>query len=229
LIKKEWQISKESDWHLNTQNSEYLELSKKRLSEPTLIWVNQFTKIINDNILLLNLNKIKVNDIGCNVGHFPRNLDSINSQVTYKGIDISKTYIEIARNHFPGLKFYVEDFSNIHLDLNKYKCDISIVSATLEHIENYEIFLENIFKTTSKNILIRTFIGDERKMEYCLKEGASKEYLVRQFLIEDLTNNDFNKNWTFQLLNDSATNSQPKTICTNIIRKQAVLNFIRLD
>lgn len=153
----------------------------------------------------------------------------INSQVIYKGIDISKTYIDIAKNHFPDLEFCIEDFSNINLDLNNYICDISIVSATLEHIENYKIFLENIFKTTSKNILIRTFIGDERKMDYCLKDGASKEYLVRQFLIEDLTDNHFNKNWTFQLLNDSATNSQAKTICTDIIRKQAVLNFIRLD
>ena len=38
------------DWHLNTQNKDYLDLSIKRLNEPALIWVSQFTDIINSKI-----------------------------------------------------------------------------------------------------------------------------------------------------------------------------------
>ena len=37
------------DWS-KTQNEAYISLSEKRLSEPKLIWVNQFISIINELI-----------------------------------------------------------------------------------------------------------------------------------------------------------------------------------
>ena len=42
------------DWHLNTQNKDYLDLSIKRLNEPALIWVSQFTDIINSKVKSFN-------------------------------------------------------------------------------------------------------------------------------------------------------------------------------
>ena len=86
-------VNDTSDWHALTQNDEYLKLSSQRLSEPPLIWVNQFTQIIND-FIDENEGKYVINDIGCNVGHFARNVELINSDITYRGIDISKTYLE---------------------------------------------------------------------------------------------------------------------------------------
>jgi len=197
------------------------------LNEPTLIWVNQFTELINSNLNQLSLNKVKLNDIGCNVGHFARNLNLIQTKVEYTGIDISKTYIDIARQHFPSLTFVKEDFSQDKLDLNKYFCDISIISATLEHIENYEIFMKNIFESTSNNVIIRTFIGESSKKDFCLKEGATNKYLVRQFAINDLVKKSFNKEWSYEILSDQATNSTTKVICPNVNRQQFVLNFLR--
>jgi SAM-dependent methyltransferase len=215
-----------SDWHALTQNDEYLKLSSQRLSEPPLIWVNQFTQIIND-FVGENKQKYVINDIGCNVGHFARNVELINSDIAYRGIDISKTYLEIAKHHFPKLDFFIEDFAQKELKISQFNCDISVVSATLEHIDDYEQFLSNIFKTTSKMVLIRTFVGETSEMDYCLKEGATQSYLIRQFVLSDLVNKDFNKDWLFEEIIDEATLSKPKVICNSITRGQQILKFVK--
>ena len=215
-----------SDWHALTQNDEYLKLSSQRLSEPPLIWVNQFTQIIND-FVGENKQKYVINDIGCNVGHFARNVELINSDIAYRGIDISKTYLEIAKHHFPKLDFFIEDFAQKELKISQFNCDISVVSATLEHIDDYEQFLSNIFKTTSKMVLIRTFVGETSEMDYCLKEGATQSYLIRQFVLSDLVNKDFNKDWLFEEIIDEATLSKPKVICNSITRSQQILKFVK--
>ena len=215
-----------SDWHALTQNDEYLKLSSQRLSEPPLIWVNQFTQIIND-FIDENKGKYAINDIGCNVGHFARNVELINSDIAYRGIDISKTYLEIAKRHFLQLDFYIEDFAHKELNISQFNCDISVVSATLEHIDDYEQFLSNIFKTTRQMVLIRTFIGETSEMDYCLKEGATQSYLIRQFVLSDLVNKGFNKDWLFEEIIDEATLSKPKVICNSITRSQQILKFVK--
>ena len=214
------------DWHALTQNDEYLRLSSQRLSETPLIWVNQFTQIIND-FIGENKGKYVINDIGCNVGHFARNMELINADIAYRGIDISKTYLEIAKHHFPKLDFFIEDFAQKELKISQFDCDISVVSATLEHISDYEQFLSNIFKTTSQMVLIRTFIGETSEMDYCLKEGATQSYLIRQFVLSDLVNKNFNKDWLFEEIVDEATLSKPKVICNSITRSQQILKFVK--
>ena len=215
-----------SDWHKQTQNAEYLTLSSQRLNEPPLIWVSQFTQIINDFIGENNA-KYVINDIGCNVGHFARNVELINADIAYRGIDISKTYLEIAKHHFPNLDFYIEDFAQKELNISQFECDISVVSATLEHIDDYEQFLSNIFKTTRQMVLIRTFIGETSEMDYCLKEGATQSYLIRQFVLSDLVNKGFNKDWLFEEIADEATLSKSKVICNSITRSQQILKFVK--
>jgi len=215
-----------SDWHALTQNDEYLKLSSQRLSEPPLIWVNQFTQNIND-FIGENKGKHVINDIGCNVGHFARNVELINADIAYRGIDISKTYLEIAKHHFPNLDFYIEDFAQKELNISQFECDISVISATLEHIDDYEQFLSNVFKTTRQMVLIRTFIGETSEMDYCLKEGATQSYLIRQFVLSDLVNKNFNKDWLFDEIADQATLSKPKVICNSITRSQQILKFVK--
>jgi SAM-dependent methyltransferase len=219
-------MKENSDWHLLTQNDQYLKLSSQRLREPPLIWVNQFTQIIND-FIGESIGKVSVNDIGCNVGHFARNVELINSDIAYRGIDISKTYLEIAKHHFPKLDFFIEDFAQKELNISQFNCDISVVSATLEHIDDYEQFLSNIFKTASQMVLIRTFVGETSEIDYCLKEGARQSYLIRQFVLSDLVNTAFNKDWLFEEIIDQATLSKPKVICNSITRSQQVLKFVK--
>jgi 2-polyprenyl-3-methyl-5-hydroxy-6-metoxy-1,4-benzoquinol methylase len=211
------------DWHLITQNDDYLEVSKKRLNEPPLIWVNQFTNIINSNFRKFEL--ITLNDIGCNVGHFARNISKLNPRVKYRGIDISETYLKIAQSNFPKLSFYNFDFSLHNLDQKNFKCDVSVISATLEHISEYENFLKNIFSTTGKLVIIRTFIGSTSKKNYCLKKNAHNPYLIRQFKLSDLINKDFNKSWKYELNKDLATSGVWKNVCNSIRRKQIVIIF----
>jgi ubiquinone/menaquinone biosynthesis C-methylase UbiE len=211
------------DWHLETQNSDYLDVSEKRLTEPPLMWVNQFTEIINSKFETSQ--KIRINDIGCNVGHFARNINELKSNVDYRGIDISDVYLNIAKQKFPELRFENQDFSSKELNREKFKCDISIISATLEHIQNYKHFLKNIFSSTQKLVLIRTFIGDESRKEYCQKENALTPYLIRQFKKEQLVNQVFNKDWAVEFHEDKATESKWKNICAEIRRKQIVIVY----
>ena len=213
------------DWHLNTQNKDYLDLSIKRLNEPALIWVSQFTDIINSKMKSFDKLALKINDIGCNVGHFYRNINEINSKVNYAGFDISKTYLDIAQSHFPEASFIQEDVGSSKFDNNKYNCDISVISATLEHIEDYEVFLENVFQSTNDLVLIRTFIGNESRKDYCLKPGANQSYLIRQFKLAELTDKSFNISWNCDEIEDLATGGAQKQVCDGIDRSQRILSF----
>ena len=161
------------------------------------------------------------------MGHFARNVELINADIAYRGVDISKTYLEIAKHHFPKLDFFVEDFAQKELNISQFNCDIFVVSATLEHIDDYEQFLSNIFKTTRQMVLIRTFIGKTSEMDYCLKEGATQSYLIRQFILSDLVNKSFHKDWLFEEIIDEATLSKPKVICNSITRSQQILKFFK--
>jgi SAM-dependent methyltransferase len=213
------------DWHLNTQNKDYLDLSIKRLNEPALIWVSQFTDIINSKIKSFDKPVLRINDIGCNVGHFYRNINEINSQNKYTGFDISQTYLDIAQNHFPEANFILEDVGSSKFDKTKYNCDISIISATLEHIEDYEVFLENVFESTNDLVLIRTFIGNESRKDYCLKPGANQSYLIRQFTLDELKDKSFNSSWNCDEIEDLATGGVQKQVCDGIDRSQRILCF----
>ena len=218
-------VQSKMDWHLNTQNKDYLDLSIKRLNEPALIWVSQFTDIINSKIKSFDKPSLKINDIGCNVGHFYRNINQINSKVNYTGFDISKTYLDIAHNHFPEANFILEDVGSNKFDKNKYNCDISVISATLEHIEDYEVFLENVFQSTNDLVLIRTFIGNESRKDYCLKPGANQSYLIRQFKSAELKDKSFNSSWNCEEIEDKATGGVQKQVCDGIDRSQRILCF----
>jgi SAM-dependent methyltransferase len=169
--------------------------------------------------------ELKINDIGCNVGHFYRNINQINSKVNYTGFDISKTYLDIAHSHFPEANFVLEDIGSSKFDRNKYNCDISIISATLEHIEDYEVFLENIFQSTNDLVLIRTFVGSESRKDYCLKPGANQSYLIRQFKLADLKDKSFNSSWNCDEIEDLATGGVQKQVCDGIDRSQRILSF----
>jgi SAM-dependent methyltransferase len=213
------------DWHLTTQNKDYLDLSIKRLNEPALIWVSQFADIINSKIKSFDKPILRINDIGCNVGHFYRNLNEIKSKVNYRGFDISQTYLDIAHNHFPEANFILEDVGSSKFDKTKYNCDISIISATLEHIEDFEVFLENVFESTNDLVLIRTFIGNESRKDYCLKPGATQSYLIRQFQLAELKDKSFNSSWNCAEIQDLATGGVQKQVCDGIDRSQRILSF----
>ena len=44
--------------------------------------------------------------------------------------------------------------------------DISVISATLEHLNNPDKGLDNILRSTKKTILIRSFFGEKKLLNY---------------------------------------------------------------
>ena len=70
-------------------------------------------------------------------------------------------------------------------------------------------------------------MGETSEMDYCLKKGAAQSYLIRQFVLSDLVNKGFNKDWLFEEIADEATLSKPKVICDSITRSQQILKFVK--
>jgi hypothetical protein len=221
-----------NDWQ-ESQNENYLELLRTRLSQPKLKWVNQFTNIINIKVKEFNGSSscadrtFLLNDFGCNVGHFFRGLEDIKFSINYLGYDISQTYLEIAKN-----KFGAEFFENLDLASDSTirvprEADISVISATLEHIENYEAAIKNIFCNTRHIVVMRTFVGNISLKDSCRKEGAKSDYLIRQFTIEDIVRIPFELGWSYQEEVDLATSNKIKMTCNSksIPRRQTVLIF----
>jgi hypothetical protein len=211
------------DWH-QTQNDSYYELLQERLSTKPLIWVEQFLKIITNNLEKESLdNSITLNDIGCNVGHFYNGMLHNSIDFDYIGYDISETYLSLAREHFKPALFN-------YLDISKSSpriANVSIVSATLEHIINVNQALNNIFKTTNNFVLLRTFVGTSSISDYCLKPGASYPYLIRQFTLEELVRVPGSYGFEWTEFADEATLGKEKFVCNNqsIARKQKILLF----
>lgn len=202
-----------SDWH-NTQNQEYLDLCKKRLEEKKLIWVEQFSDILKKNCSEL----ISINDIGCNVGHFYRAIKDYFPMVDYIGFDISKTYLNIAKQSFGN--FFEE------IDISKQiprAADVTIISATLEHVEDHKQAIKNIILSSKKLIILRTFIGDEYLEEKCFKDNAEIPYTIKQFTLKELQNIFKENNWKVEYIEDLATDGEKKSVCKNIFRTQKVI------
>jgi ubiquinone/menaquinone biosynthesis C-methylase UbiE len=222
----------ESDWH-STQNEDYLVLSKNRLNEAPLKWCNQFVDIINREFELHSKNGItSIKDIGCNVGHFARLLRDIKiPNLKYLGIDISETYLGIARVAFPELSFLNVDFSSKSLDLKELNSDITIISATFEHIYDYKIALSNMVESTRRLIVMRTFMGNEFKQEYCNKPGAVDSYLISQYKYQQIADVAASNGFRIEMEIDLATLGTPKIVCESprVIRSQQVLVLTKVQ
>jgi hypothetical protein len=111
------------------------------------------------------------NDFGCNVGHFFRGVSDINIPIDYRGYDISETYLRIARENFGDQYFFNYDLSSESLFNVLRVADISVISATLEHIDKYHVALNNIFLNTRKLVVLRTFVGNFGYLDYCRTYG----------------------------------------------------------
>jgi SAM-dependent methyltransferase len=211
------------DWH-STQNQAYLALLKSRLNQPLLHWVDQFVRIINQN--LNREGSASVNDVGCGVGNFYRGLHLLKGSIDYRGYDVSDIYLSTAREFFPQGYFIKFDITE-HLP---QVADVTVMSATLEHLENYTIALKHIFQSTKKLFILRTFIGPESLADMCQTIQALDHYLIRQFCIEEIVAN-LPQGWQYQLLQDYSTNGEIKCVCNGLTipRRQQVLVFSRSE
>jgi len=188
-----------------SQDQSYMKLIVERLKEEKpLVWTNQFCNLLKD------FSVSSINDIGCQVGQFYKALKYNKLSLDYYGFDIEKKYLKVFNEKFKECKKRIKK-----LDISKQKpteVDASIISATLEHIENYKQSLENILQPTKKIAIVRTFLGEEYKSSLVWKEKAKSPYLIQQFDFETIYRIFNEQGFVFQIIQDEYTKSIPQFI-----------------
>ncbi|MCV6602605.1 MAG: class I SAM-dependent methyltransferase [Cohaesibacter sp.] len=207
-----------TDWQV-TQDDDYLTLCTERLSAAPLYWVEQFVTLINETTANWAKEPKKINDIGCCTGAFTIGLrDLAKANFDYQGYDISKTYLNVARQYFPHEKFDLMDIATTR----PRKSDITVMSGTLEHIDEWQTALAHMCQSTSRFILMRTFLGHKHEMAYYYKPGAQSPYPIYQFTFQQMHEEAEKHGFSIDILRDKATDSIPKYLGCSITRTQYV-------
>ena len=208
-----------------SQEDGYLDLCISRARNEYLTWVEQLLDIIEGENYEGGL---KINDIGCNVGQFWKGLKKRNlTQLSYYGFDYELIYLNAAEKIFPELlgRLYQRDVTTEPLP----NSDITVCSATLEHLPSFEAGLNNIIKSTNKMVLLRTFLGDSQLTSINMKEGAQEPYLIRQFSFHEIFSIFYDAGFTVTIVRDRYTDSMPRYISTGIIRSFFVIKAVKIQ
>lgn len=112
------------------------------------------------------------------------------------------------------------------LDIVKEKprlADISIVSATLEHFKTMSPGLNNILESTSKLLILRTFLGDISDQSIFFKKEAKTFYYVNQYSYREILELLDDYSFSTSIVRDKFTDSMPKYLGQGIVRSQFVI------
>lgn len=186
-----------------TQNKKTLETFLARMSGPLLTWVEQFIDLIEPHLT----RRTTLNDIGCNVGQFYKGLAEKKIKINYRGFDIEPIYLAHAKKLFPAVKN-----SFRLLDISKETppdADISVVSATLEHLENISPALDHILASTKKLIVARTYLGEKQERDIMLKDRSRYPYRMNQYSFLDIFRIFAKYDFEPKVIRDRYTDSLP--------------------
>lgn len=210
------------DWH-KTQDEEYLDLSLRRLTQPSLKWVNQVATLIEEYGRGVSPYVVSVNDIGCNVGHLPKGLSEAGLACDYLGLDVSETYLRHARRTFPDYAFSLHDIAGAP----PRDADLSVCSAVLEHILPWQDALDNILESTRSTVYARTFFGPQYERSEYVK-GESIPYWIQQFSIVEFGEFCSQKGFAMRIVRDSATDSMPQYLGCGVTRTFFLAELTRM-
>ena len=90
-------------------------------------------------------------DVGCAQGGMFEILRSINQNVKYVGVDISKKLIECARFKYPSGTFCLCDGVSLPFETGEFDTVISF--GTTVHDQNYQLLLRECLRVARKNLL----------------------------------------------------------------------------
>ena len=206
-----------------TQNDAYLGTVSQRIENEYLTWCEQFLDIIADQLEAEV--PCTLNDIGCCAGQFYKSLKRRSLPVIYRGFDIEPAYLEIACRYFPELKDSVS-----MLDVEQSpppQADITIVSATLEHLNEPFLAVERLLAATNRIFLARSFIGETALDQWLQKPGASSPYRIRQFTQAEFAAAVESQGFEARFLEDRYTKSEPLEIAPGIVRTQRLVLGLR--
>ena len=186
-----------------------MDLVEQRIESILLDWCEQFIDLFSDNMMLISPTSIL--DIGCQAGQFYKSLRAreLTSLVNYTGVDIEELYLQIGRRKYSEITGSFHHLDFLECDPSDWVQDLSVNSATLEHIDEWKVFVANQLEATKKMAIIRTFLGDETRRDLCLASGARDPYPVWQFSIEEFIIHLRSLGWTCVLHRDRFTSSQP--------------------
>ncbi|OUW24628.1 MAG: hypothetical protein CBD34_00265 [Rickettsiales bacterium TMED174] len=205
-----------------TKQSDLL-IYENRIKNKNLKWVKQIIKILKKNILTKK--RISLNDLGCNLFQLYKGLKNnrLAKNFLYTGYDHDKTYIKIGLKHFPELK---KKYKIMNLEKTQpSSADVSIISATLEHLNNPNKCIENILNSTKQLIIIRSFFGKKKiKKLFKNKKYVDRPYFINQFKVSWIKKKleDFNfKN--IEIIKDNATKGKVRSIYPGLKRKFSIV------
>jgi len=197
-----------------SQNEKYLKLCIDRVKNVELTWVEQFLDIIFNTVDFRR--QLKLNDIGCNLGQFWKGLKKWESNVQYLGYDLEEIYLEETKKIFPEISEKL-----FELDIAQEKpqdCDITVCSATLEHLEYLQPALDNILQSTKELFILRTFLGERPFKAIRMKTGAETYYNIHQFSFNEIFSSFERNGFSLQVIRDRYTDSMPIYLDNGIIR-----------
>ena len=97
-------------------------------------------------------------------------------------------------------------------------CDCSVLSAILEHSDFPNSVLKNVFKTTKKIIILRTFVDTTEQNAIQIK-NVKKPYNIRRFSFKILKNIFLKNGFKLSFILDEATMYSTKSLYVNNNKK----------
>ncbi len=91
-------------------------------------------------------------DVGCGEGFMICNIKDQLPSCNITGIDISIDALTIAKRKCPDADFYIGNASELKFDNDSF--DLVICSEVLEHIKKPETALSELYRVSSKNIIL---------------------------------------------------------------------------
>ncbi len=215
-----------SSWN-HTQGSNYIPMVRDRIEKVDLVWVSQFLDIIH----AYTDNTASIKDIGCQAFQFYKEIKKRGLSYDYYGYELDQQYVNLGLEYFPELSNQVEvgDFAKL---ANVKNTDVTVCSATIEHVDDWINFLQKILDTTSKLVVIRTFLAEHTKRDLGNHKGASDPYPIWQFSFGDFLTVMRRRGFFPEVLKDRYTDSLPKFLDVQpdgIIRTQYVIVARRIE
>jgi hypothetical protein len=194
-------------WH-DTQDDDYLTSVVSRAADERLEWCAQLFDLLESPELGLSPYRYSLNDFGCQYFQVYKELLSRpHLSVDYFGYDIEQQYIDIGLQLFPELQssYKVADLAR---GGGIREADVSVISATLEHIDDFSAVVGVLAQKSRKVVVIRSFFGSSYLKDLGKKPSAVKPYPVQQFVLQDLLYPAF-VDWEVEVVRDRHTDSMP--------------------
>jgi 2-polyprenyl-3-methyl-5-hydroxy-6-metoxy-1,4-benzoquinol methylase len=124
--------------------------------------------------------KLNVLEIGCSSGYYSEVLSVAGLDVIYSGVDYSESFIQMAREYYPHLKFDVQDARDLNFPDNSFETVIS--GCCLLHIPEYEKAIAESVRVSSKAVIFhRTPVVWGEKTKYYRKYAYGVETIEIHF------------------------------------------------